>query len=139
MTYPCFDLTVIHAAEIETPRDRKPILWKLVTDLEVTTLEEAVEKLRWYAMRWKIEVFHKVLKSGCRAEDAKLRAADRLANLLALFCIVSWRVLWMTMIARAAPDADPSTALTPSEAAVLGHLIPDTGNRGATRTQSNFT
>jgi len=128
--YPCLDLTVIHAAEIGTPQGRKPILWKLVTDIEVASLDEAVEKLRWYAMRWKIEVFHKVLKSGCRAEDAKLRTADRLANLLALFCIVSWRVLWMTMIARAEPDADPSTALTPSETAILDRLVPDAGNRG---------
>lgn len=129
--YPCLDLTVIHAAEIGTSEGRKPILWKLVTDIEVTSLEEAVEKLRWYAMRWKIEVFHKVLKSGCRAEDAKLRTADRLANLLALFCIVGWRVLWMTMIARAAPDAKPSEALTPSETAILDRLVPNTGNRGA--------
>jgi len=129
--YPCLDLTVIHAAEIGTPEGRKPILWKLVTDLDVNSLEEAVEKLRWYAMRWKIEVFHKVLKSGCRAEDAKLRTADRLANLLALFCIVSWRVLWMTMIARTEPDAEPTLALTPSEITILDHLVPDTGNRGS--------
>ncbi|MEF2554600.1 IS4 family transposase [Aurantimonas sp. A2-1-M11] len=129
--YPCLDLTVIHAAEIGTPNGRKPILWKLVTDINVNSLEEAVEKLRWYAMRWKIEVFHKVLKSGCCAENAKLRTADRLANLLALFSIVSWRVLWMTMIARAEPDAHPSAALTPSETAILDRLIPDTGNRGA--------
>ena len=129
--YPCLDLTVIHATEIEAPEGRKPILWKLVTDIEVTSLEEAVEKLRWYAMRWKIEVFHKVLKSGCRAEDAKLRTADRLANLLALFCIVSWRVLWMTMIARAEPDADPSAVLTAAETAILDRVVPNTGNRGA--------
>ena len=129
--YPCLDLTVIHATEIEAPEGRKPILWKIVTDIEVTSLEEAVEKLRWYAMRWKIEVFHKVLKSGCRAEDAKLRTADRLANLLALFCIVSWRVLWMTMIARAEPDADPSAVLTAAETAILDRVVPNTGNRGA--------
>ena len=61
-------------------------------------------------MRWKIEVFHKVLKSGCRAEDARLRTADRLANLVALFCTVSWRVLWMTMMARAAPEPRQSRA-----------------------------
>ena len=91
--YPALDLTVIHASEVGDPSGRKPILWKLVTDLEVNGLGEALEKVRWYAMRWKIEVFHKVLKSGCRAEGAKLRTADRLANLVALFCIVSWRVL----------------------------------------------
>ena len=100
---------MIHAAEVGAPEGREPILWKLVTDRDVTSLEEAVEKLRWYAMRWKIEVFHKVIKSGCRAEDAKLRTADRLANLLALFCIVSWRVMWMTLIARTEPDAEPTS------------------------------
>ncbi|SPP98174.1 protein of unknown function [Bradyrhizobium vignae] len=40
-------------------------------------------------MRWKIEVFHKILKSGCKAEDSKLRTAERLANLMAVFCILS--------------------------------------------------
>lgn len=92
---------MIYASEIGSPPDRKPVLWKLVTDLEVTSLKEVVEKIDWYATRWKIELFHKILKSGCRAEDAKLRTADRLANLIALFCIVSWRVLWMIMMARA--------------------------------------
>jgi len=50
-------------------------------------------------MRWKIEVFHKFLKFGCRTEDARLRTADRLANVIAVFCIISWRVLWLTMLA----------------------------------------
>lgn len=129
--YPALDLTVIHASEVGVPSGRKPILWKLVTDLEVNGLGEALEKIRWYAMRWKIEVFHKVLKSGCRAEDAKLRTADRLANLVALFCIVSWRVLWMTMVARADPNADPTVAFTAMEVTILDRLIADSGNRGA--------
>lgn len=131
--YPALDLTVIHASEVGAPPGRKPVLWKLVTDLEVSSLEEAIEKIRWYAMRWKIEVFHKVLKSGCRAEDARLRTADRLANLVALFCIVSWRVLWMTMMARAAPDASPAIAFTTSEINILDRLVGDSGNRRAKR------
>ena len=40
-------------------------------------------------MRWKIEVFHKVMKSGCRAEDTKLQTAERLVKLLALITVVS--------------------------------------------------
>ena len=43
-------------------------------------------------MRWKIETFHKILKSGCRAEESKLRTAERLANLIAMLCILAWRV-----------------------------------------------
>ena len=58
---------------------------------------EAIEKLDWYAMRWKIETFHKRLKSGCHAEDSRLRTAQRLTNLIALFCILSWRIFWLTM------------------------------------------
>lgn len=81
--------------------------------------------------RWKIEVFHKILKSGCRAEDAKLRTADRLTNLVALFCIVSWRVLWMTMMARTAPEAGPAIAFTATDIAILDRLIGDSGNRRA--------
>ena len=50
-------------------------------------------------MRWKIEVFHKILKSGCKAEESKLRTAERLSNLMAVFCM-SWRVLWLTMLNR---------------------------------------
>jgi hypothetical protein len=129
--YPALDLTVIHATEINPPSGRKPIEWKLLTDFKVETLVQAVEKIRWYAMRWKIEVFHKILKSGCRAEDAKLRAADRLANLVAIFCIVSWRVLWLTMIARTAPSAPPTVALTQPEITILDRVVSNSGNRGA--------
>jgi hypothetical protein len=129
--YPSLELTVIHATEINPPSGRKPVVWKLLTDFDVRNLEQAVEKIRWYAMRWKIEVFHKILKSGCRAEDAKLRAADRLVNLVAVFCIVSWRVMWLTMMARAAPDAPPTIALTPSEITILDRLVNNSGNRRA--------
>ena len=129
--YPPLDLTVIHATEIDPPSDRKPIEWKLLTDYEVENFEQAAEKITWYAMRWKIEIFHKILKSGCRAEDAKLRTADRLANLVAVFCIVSWRVLWLTMMARTAPNAPPTIALTNSEIKILDRLIGNSGNRGA--------
>lgn len=52
--YPALDLTVIHASEVGAPSGRKPILWKLVTDLEVNELQEAIEKVCWYSMRWKI-------------------------------------------------------------------------------------
>jgi len=44
--------------------------------------------------------FHKILKSGCRAESARLRTAERLVRLVAVFCILSWRVFWMTMLNR---------------------------------------
>jgi hypothetical protein len=98
--YPALTLTVLHAREPDEPADRPPVDWKLVTDLPVTSNQLAVEKLRWYALRWKIELFHKILKSGCKAEEARLRTAERLVKLIAVMCILSWRVFWMTMLNR---------------------------------------
>jgi hypothetical protein len=120
---------VVHATERGAPKRRKPIEWKLITDLPVRGRAEAIEKIDWYAMRWKIEMFHKILKSGCKAEESKLRTAERLANLMAVFCILSWRVLWLTMLARTTPEAPPSVALTDSEIVLLDHLVSDAGNR----------
>lgn len=73
--YPPLELTVVHAKERGKPKNRKPIDWKLITDLPVRSLKDTLEKLQWYALRWKIEMFHKVLKSGCKAEESKLSTA----------------------------------------------------------------
>ena len=123
--YPPLELTVLHAQERGKPRNRKRIDWKLITDLPVRTLKDAIEKLKWYALRWKIEMFHKILKSGCKAEDRRLRTAERLVNLIAIFCIVSWRIFWMTMLNRSDPNASPSLALTKTEIRLLDHIVPD--------------
>jgi hypothetical protein len=124
--YPSLDLAVLHATERGKPRGRDRIDWKLVTDLAVTSRSEAIEKLNWYAQRWKIETYHKILKSGCRAEQSKLRTAERLVNLLAMFCILSWRIFWMTMLNRCTRQLRPTLAFTSLEVALLKRLVPVT-------------
>jgi hypothetical protein len=128
-------LTAIYAFEPGKPADREPIRWKLLTDLPVADLAAAVEKRGWYAMRWKIETFHKVLKSGCRAEQAKLRTAERLTNLLAVLCVVGWRVFWLTMTGRVTPTAPPEVAFTPDEIMVLDRVA---GGPASERTVSHY-
>jgi len=123
MRYPELDLTVLHAQERGKPQGRDAVNWKLITDLPVTSRQQALEKLHWYAMRWKIETFHKILKSGARAEEAKLRTAPRLVNLIAVLCILSWRIFWMTMMNRIEPEADPRIAMTEDEIQLLGHAV----------------
>jgi hypothetical protein len=122
--YPALDLTVLHVTERDPPRGREPIEWKLLTDLPVRSRREALEKVRWYAMRWKIETFHKILKSGCRAEESRLQSAERIANLLAMFCIIAWRILWLTLAHRADPGAAPQTALSEREITALDKVLP---------------
>ncbi len=123
--YPTLKLTVLHAIERGKPRHRDPIDWKLITKLPVTSRAEAVEKLDWSAHRWKIESFHKILKSGCQAERSKLRTAERLVNLLAAFCILSWRSFWLTMLNRSTRQAKATLAFTALEVELLNRLAPE--------------
>lgn len=123
--YGPLELTVIYAEERGTPKGRERISWKLLTDLPVRSCEEAIEKLQWYALRWKIELFHKILKSGCRVEESRLRTAPRLVNLIATCCVVAWRIFWLTMINRSQPTAVPALALTQLELQLLDQLVPD--------------
>ena len=122
--YKNLKLTVIHAIERGQPEGRKPIKWKLITNLPVKCKADAIEKLDWYALRWKIETFHKVLKSGCRAEDSKLRSTERLANLIAMMCILAWRVLWLTMVNRTSPELPAKLVFTDTEIKLLERLVP---------------
>jgi len=50
-------------------------------------------------------------------------------KLLSVFCILSWRVFWMTMINRSVPNAEPGLALTEVETRLLDQLVPDTAYR----------
>ncbi|MBX3356609.1 MAG: IS4 family transposase [Phycisphaeraceae bacterium] len=130
-------LSVIHAKERGVPKGRAAIDWKLVTNLSIRSKADAIEKLDWYALRWKIETFHKVLKSGCRAEDSRLRTAERLVNLIAIMCILAWRVLWLTMMNRASPDLPVKLVFTNSEINLLERLVPvNDGSRK--KTVGNF-
>lgn len=121
--YPELNLTVIHAIEKGTPKGRDKIEWKLLTNLPVTTLKAAIEKLGWYALRWKIETFHKILKSGCKAEESKLKTSERITNLVALLCVVSWRVFWLTMSNRCDPEAPAQCALSTLECDILDQVV----------------
>jgi hypothetical protein len=127
--YPELLLTVIHAQERRTPRGREKIDWKLITNLPVDSRAQAIEKLEWYSMRWKIETFHKILKSGCKAEESRLRTAERLTRLLAVFCILSWRVFWLTMMNRLQPAACPTLAFTAREIHLLNRLVKEKGTK----------
>jgi hypothetical protein len=82
------------------PDRKEPIEWLLLTTIEVSKSEEAIEKLEWYTKRWGIEVYHKTLKSGCRMEDRQLAESDRLETCLGIDMVVAWRVDYLKMLGR---------------------------------------
>lgn len=103
-------LWAVWAVEAAPPLGATPLAWLLLTTLPVASTTQALQVLDYYACRWTIEVFHKVLKSGCAIEKRQLESLDHLQRCLALFSVVAWRILYATLLARSLPDL-PATAL----------------------------
>jgi hypothetical protein len=107
---------LVWVLETDQPADgTKPLEWLLVTNVEVHNFIDAVERVKWYRLRWNIEVFHKILKSGCKVEDCRLENAESLLRYLTLKSIIAWRLFWMVQINRAAPDASCTLVLAEHE------------------------
>ena len=105
----------VWAIETTPPAGVEAVEWLLLTSVPISSTEDALERLAWYAARWGIEVWHKVLKSGCRIEDRQLERADRLQRCLTLYSVIAWRILYATMLARAAPDVPCTVLLSEDE------------------------
>lgn len=97
-------LWAVHAVEPEPPPGCEPVEWLLLTSVPTVDLEDAFERLAWYAARWNIEVYHRTLKSGCRIEDRRLADAKSLEACLALDLVVAWRVMHLAKLGRETPD-----------------------------------
>lgn len=110
---------VLHAILVReedlVPDVDEPIEWLLLTNTPVASFAEAQQVVEWYCCRWQIEVFHKVLKSGCRVEECRLQTANRLYNWVALMSVIAWRLHWMTYIHRCQPDLPCTAVLTTIE------------------------
>ena len=94
--------------------------------------------LDWYALRWKIETFFRTLKTRCRIEELRLATADRLANCIALCCVVAWRVSWPTMLSREAPKASPTAVVTDAERHLLERTTPKKQTEASARPRFLF-
>ncbi len=94
----------ILAEETDPPAGEDPIRWLLLTSKEVTTLEHARRILNLYMRRWDIEVFHRVLKTGCRVERIQLKDGQAVIKALMIYAVIAWRILYLTHLGRQCPD-----------------------------------
>ncbi len=101
--------------EINTPTGEAPVVWLLLTSLPIDTPEALETALQYYLSRWMIELFFKVLKSGCNIEEVSLRTAERLLNFIAMSAIICWRLLLVTRLARECPDVPCTVIFSKSE------------------------
>ncbi len=92
------------AKELNPPAGEEAVEWILLTDFKVRTLKKALQILKLYTLRWQIEVFHKILKSGCRVEDNPPEDVQRLRPRLAVQMVIAWRIHHVTLLGRECPD-----------------------------------
>jgi hypothetical protein len=97
-------ITVVMAQEINPPAGEEPIEWILLTDFKVRTLKKALQILGLYTLRWQIEVFHRILKSGCQVEDYPPEDIQGLRPRLAAQMIIAWRIHYVTLVGRECPE-----------------------------------
>ena len=106
-------LTAVHAIELNADglHAEPPIEWLLLTTVDTLSFADACERVSWYACRWLIEMFHKILKSGCQIEERQFETFDNFRRYLSIDSIVAWRVLHLTLLGRQTPNLPCSVVL----------------------------
>jgi hypothetical protein len=112
-------LWVVHVIETSPPTDTPALEWFLLTTIAITSDEQAQECLRWYCLRWRIEDWHRVLKSGCGIEGMQHKSAERLKRAIAINLVIGWRLMLMTLLGRTCPDLPSELLFSDIEIEVL--------------------
>jgi hypothetical protein len=116
---PDLKLNAIYVREKCPPVEEESLNWMLLTNIDVNNFEEAVEKIRWYCLRWRIEIFHKILKSGLKVEACRLGTGDRLMRFLTVMSVIAWRIFYITLMSREDPQLPCVCVLADEEWKVL--------------------
>ncbi len=113
------NLWAVYAREEQPPKGAAAIEWLLLTTEEVGTAEEAVRMLDLYSRRWRIEEWHRVLKSGCKVQEHQHTTAERLKRVIAMDAVLAWRIQLATLLGREVPDLPCAVFFDEWEAKVL--------------------
>ena len=120
-------LWAVHVAEEAAPTGVEPLEWLLLTSEPVRTQAAAERVLRRYRLRWRIEDWHRVLKSGCKVEDLANRTRERIERGVAINAVIAWRLHLMTLLGRETPELPAETLFSDIEIRVLNDFAQQRG------------
>lgn len=113
-------LYVVSVREINAPADVEfPLSWTLLTNVSIKSVRLAQQMVCWYKTRWQVEIFHRILKSGCHVEKAQLKNNERRLPFLALHSVIAWSILMLVQFSRVSPKANAREILSKTECDVL--------------------
>ncbi len=100
------------AREENPPPGAKRIQWLLLTTYPVLSAQAAQQVLFAYSQRWKVEDFHKLLKTGaCEVESTQLRSRDSIIRWAVLLSSVAVRLQRLIMLSRHHPELPATVEL----------------------------
>lgn len=108
-------VNVVLVEEVGGPGDGTDVSWQLITSLPIDTVEEVLLIVNYYRQRWAVEIFFRILKTGCNVEKLMLETTARLKNALALYEIIAWRIMYLTYLNRTDPHMPCDQCFTPHE------------------------
>ncbi len=98
------EIHTLHAVEENPPEGTKAVEWFLLTTIKIDSAKDIEKCLRWYTLRWRIEDWHRVLKSGCKIDDLAHETAERLRRAIGINLVIAWRIMLMTLLGRETPE-----------------------------------
>jgi hypothetical protein len=119
---PPLPIWAIHLQEKNPPPGATAVHWILLTTLPVASRKQALKCLRWYCRRWRIEEWHRVLKSGCKILEHQHHDAATLLRAIALDAVIAWRIMLLGLLGRAVPGLPAALVFDACECEVLALL-----------------
>ena len=115
-------LQLVHVWERSAPDGVEALEWFLLTSLPVATQADAVQVLEWYRLRWRIEDWHRILKSGCKVEYLGHRTGERIERAVTIKAVIAWRLAALTLLGRQTPELPAEVFFTQVQLRVLRHF-----------------
>ena len=118
-------MNLVCVKEINPPKGEEPVDWLLYTNQHVDDEAGARRIVEGYALRWRIEDFHKTWKTGaCNTERLQLRSVEAAKKWATILAAVATRIERIKHLARNTPDEPAAVELSHDELRVLVALAP---------------
>ena len=115
-------LQLVHVWERSAPAGVEALEWFLLTSLPVASQAAAERVLEWYRLRWRIEDWHRILKSGCKVEYLGHRTGERIERAVTIKAVIAWRLAALTLLGRETPELPATVFFTQIQLRVLRHF-----------------
>jgi hypothetical protein len=113
------ELWAIYLVEKNPPVGATAVRWMLLTSIPVVSVKQALKCVRWYCRRWRIEEWHRVMKSGCKILEHQNHSAGVLQRAIAIDAVIAWRIMLLALLGREVPELPPEILFDPCECEVL--------------------